>query len=46
MTVTDIDISQWWCAEHNREKEMMPRNGIWIMVCPSCEAKEKQNAGH
>lgn len=46
MTVNDIQPKDWWCFRHDREKESMPRDGKWVLVCAACEAetmREKKN---
>lgn len=46
MTVNDIQPKDWWCFAHDREKEMMLRDGRYVMVCPACEAEEMMEKKH
>lgn len=41
MTVTDIKPVDWWCAAHERAKQMTWKDKRWVMVCIECEAKAK-----
>lgn len=39
MTARDIKVEDWWCIKHQREKEMVVRDGVYQMVCHSCDAE-------
>lgn len=42
MPATDIRTVDWWCFAHERSKEMMWRDGRWVMVCGECDMAEKK----